>query len=296
MLIDYHIGTLDKTSQALLANGEGATVPENAPPREVFLQHKVWTKAVLSAKTNVSPDTKIFTFDLQHAEQAVGLPVGQHLMMRLRDAATREAILRSYTPISPNCAKGKLDVLIKIYPDTPSQKGGRMTQALDAVPLGQSVDFKGPHGKFEYLGRGLCTVSGRQRKVRRFVMVCGGSGITPIFAVLRAVLVDREDPTSCVVLDGNRTEEDILCKAGLDTLLVGNENRCRLNYILSRPGPGWTGGQGRIDKDLVMKEVGPCTSTDGEDIVLACGPKPLEESVHSIFTSLGWKDEDMLFF
>ncbi|KAI1312496.1 nitrate reductase [Xylaria venustula] len=295
MLVDYHIGTLDKASQVQLANSEEAP-PEDAPPRAVFLQHKTWTKAILSAKTAVSPDTKIFTFDLDHAEQAIGLPVGQHLTIRLRDPVTREAMLRAYTPMSPSGAKGKLDVLIKIYRDTPTQKGGRMTQALDSIPLGHFVDFKGPHGKFEYLGRGACTVSGRQRRVRRFVMVCGGSGITPIFAVLRAVLTDREDPTACVVLDGNRTEDDILCRAELDGLRAGNEHRYRLTYVLSQPGPAWTEGRGRIDADLIAREVGPCTSTDGEDVVLVCGPKPLEESVLSIFTGMGWKKEDMVFF
>ncbi|KAI0974662.1 nitrate reductase [Xylaria arbuscula] len=296
MLVDYHIGTLDKASQAQLANSEEAPPPEDAPPRAVFLHHKTWTKAILSAKTAVSPDTKIFTFDLDHADQAIGLPVGQHLTIRLRDPVTREAILRAYTPMSPSGARGKLDVLIKIYRDTPAQKGGRMTQALDSIPLGHFVDFKGPHGKFEYLGRGACTVSGRQRRVRRFVMVCGGSGITPIFAVLRAVLTDRDDPTACVVLDGNRTEDDILCKAELDGLRAGNEHRYQLNYVLSKPGPTWTGGRGRVDADLISREVGPCTSTDGEDVVLVCGPKPLEESVLSIFSGMGWTKEDMVFF
>ncbi|KAI0401232.1 nitrate reductase [Xylaria palmicola] len=295
MLADYHIGTLDKASQAQLSAGEAAP-PENAAPRDVFLQHRAWTKAILSAKTSVSPDTKIFTFDLEHAEQAIGLPVGQHLTMRLRDPATREAILRAYTPISPGDARGKLDVLVKVYRDAPGRPGGRMTQALDSLPLGHFVDFKGPHGKFEYYGGGRCAVSGRERRVRRFIMVCGGSGITPIFAVLRAVLADPADPTSCVVLDGNRAEVDILCRAELDAMLVGNEHRCRLNHVLSRPGPAWTGGRGRIDKQLIVREVGPCRSTDGEDLVLVCGPKPLEESVLSIFTEMGWRQDDMVFF
>ncbi|KAI0505548.1 nitrate reductase [Xylaria bambusicola] len=295
MLVDYHIGTLDKASQALLANNEEVP-PEDAPPRAVFLQHKMWSKAILSAKRSVSPDTKIFTFDLDHANQEVGLPVGQHLTMRLRDPVTREAILRAYTPISPTGAKGKLDVLVKIYRDAPTQKGGRMTQALDSIPLGHFVDFKGPHGKFEYLGRGVCRISGRERRVRRFIMVCGGSGITPIYAVLRAVLTDREDPTCCVVLNGNRNEKDILCRADLDAMIAGNEHRYRLNYVLSRPDPAWTGRRGRVDADLIAKEVGPCTSTDGGDLVLVCGPKPLEESVLSIFTGMGWDKDDMLFF
>jgi nitrate reductase (NAD(P)H) len=70
-----------------------------------------------------------------------------------------------------------------------------MTKALDAVPCGHFVKFKGPIGKFEYLDKGNCEIGGKQRFVKRFIMICGGSGITPIFQVLRAVLNDPEDET-----------------------------------------------------------------------------------------------------
>ncbi|KAI0843229.1 hypothetical protein F5Y06DRAFT_83855 [Hypoxylon sp. FL0890] len=295
MLVDYHIGSLDKTSRISLADAEAESTKTSAP-RATFLQSKVWTKANLSAKKKISDDTKIFTFDLEHLEQTSGLPIGQHLMMRLRDPATREAIIRSYTPLSEATEKGKLDVLVKIYYDKPGKKGGKMTQALDALPVGHSVDFKGPVGKFEYLGRGLCAVSGRQRKVKRFIMICGGSGITPIFQVLRAVLTDREDPTSCLVIDGNRVEQDILCKEELDKMITGNAHKCRLLYTLSQPEPSWTGFRGRMNKELLEKEIGPCRSINGEDLVLICGPEPMEKSVHSILKNMGWKDDDLMFF
>ncbi|KAI0175801.1 hypothetical protein GGR52DRAFT_330675 [Hypoxylon sp. FL1284] len=295
MLVDYHVGTLDEASRALLANGEveGA---QDLEPRLTFLQPKVWTKAILSAKKKVSDDTKVFTFNLEHAEQTSGLPVGQHLMMRLRDPVTREAIIRSYTPLSETTEKGKLHVLVKIYYDTAERKGGKMTQALDAIPVGHFVDFKGPVGKFEYLGRGLCTISGHQRKVRRFVMICGGSGITPIFQVLRAVLTDRDDRTSCLIIDGNRVEEDILCRQELDGMMTDNAHRCRLLYTLSKPSPSWTGLRGRMNAELLKKEIGPGKTEKGEDLVLICGPEALEKNVHSILKALSWKDEDILFF
>lgn len=295
MLVDYHLGSLDEASRVSLADGNEEATKTSAP-RATFLQPKIWTKAVLSAKTKISEDTKVFTFDLEHPEQTSGLPVGQHLMMRLRDPATREAIIRSYTPLSEATEKGKLNVLIKIYHDKPGKKGGKMTQALDAIPLGHFVDFKGPVGKFEYLGRGLCTISGRQRMVKRFIMICGGSGITPIFQVLRAVLADSEDPTSCLVIDGNRVEQDILCKEDLDKMVVSNAHKCRLLYTLSQPEPSWTGLRGRMNKQLLEREVGPCRSINGEDLVLICGPEPLEESVSSVLKIMGWKDDDLLFF
>ncbi|OTA69063.1 nitrate reductase [Hypoxylon sp. EC38] len=296
MLVDYHIGSLDEASRVALADGESESAKTSAP-RPTFLQSKVWTKAILSAKKKISDDTKVFTFDLEHPEQTSGLPVGQHLMMRLRDPATREAIIRSYTPLSDANEKGKIDVLVKIYYDTPGKKGGKMTQALDAIPIGHFVDFKGPVGKFEYLGRGLCTISGQQRRVKRFIMICGGSGITPIFQVLRAVLTDREDPTSCLVIDGNRVEQDILCKEDLDKMVIDNAHRCRLLYTLSQPDPSWTGLRGRMNKELLEKEVGTWTSSiNNEDLVLICGPEPLEKTVYSILKTMGWKDEDLLFF
>ncbi|KAI1462103.1 hypothetical protein F4805DRAFT_194083 [Annulohypoxylon moriforme] len=295
MLVDYHIGSLDEASKTALVNGEPEDTKDSAP-RETFLQSKVWTKAILSARKKISEDTKIFTFDLEHPTQTSGLPIGQHLMMRLRDPVTREAIIRSYTPLSEVTDKGKLDVLIKIYYDTPEKKGGKMTQALDAIPIGHFVDFKGPVGKFEYLGRGSCLISGQQRKVKRFIMICGGSGITPIFQVLRAVLTDDEDPTSCLVIDGNRVEQDILCKEDLDRMAISNSHKCRLLYTLSQPEPSWTGLRGRMDQELLGKEIGPCRNIDGEDLVLICGPEPLEKSVRSILKGLGWKDDDLLFF
>ncbi len=92
--------------------------------------------------------------------------------------------------------------------------------------------------------------------VRRFVMVCGGSGITPIFQVLRAVMKDRDDPTHCTVLNGNRAEEDILCKPELDAMVAGNEDRCDLVYSLTRPGPNWNGRTGRMDKSLLASKAG----------------------------------------
>ncbi|KFH44580.1 Nitrate reductase [NADPH]-like protein [Hapsidospora chrysogenum ATCC 11550] len=296
MMPDYHIGTLDEASRASLAKGDAAE-EEPDSSRAVFLQPKSWTKAILEQKNRVSADSFVFVFRLDHENQTIGLPTGQHLMVRLRDPATRETIIRAYTPLSEASEKGKLRVLIKVYYDTPDRKGGKMTQALDSLPPGHFVEFKGPVGKFEYLGRGQCRVSGSMRHIRRFVMVCGGSGITPIFQVLRAVMQDAQDQTECVVLDGNRDEQDILCRAELDSMAEANRNKCRLLYTLSQPGPDWRGRKGRMDKSLFASEVGPPRNPEGHDeMVLICGPEPMERTVKEVFLEMGWADDDLLFF
>jgi nitrate reductase (NAD(P)H) len=294
MMLTDHIGTLDEASRTILVTSDEPS--ESTEPRPIFLQSKVWTKAILSTKKHISADTRIFSFTLEHADQTIGLPIGQHLMMRLRDPVTREAIIRSYTPISEGTDKGVLNVLVKVYFDTVDRPGGRMTKALDAIPVGHFVDFKGPIGKFEYLGRGRCSISNKLRLVKRFIMICGGSGITPIFQVLRGVLKDKEDETKCLVLNGNRLEEDIPCREDMDQLMVGNEARCRLLHALTKPTDSWKGLRGRVGKELLEKEVGTCEAKNGEELALICGPEALEKAVHGFLNGMGWKDDDLLFF
>ena len=292
---DYHVGTVDEEGIALLS-GSDHVQPVDEPPRPVFLDPKVWRKVTLHAKTVVSSDTRIFTFKLDFDEQELGLPTGQHLMMRLRDPASREAIIRSYTPLSETKKRGYLDVLVKIYFDTKDKKGGRMTQALEAIPIGHSIDFKGPIGKFEYLGGGTIALNGAPRQVSTFYMICGGSGITPIFQVLRAIMQDKKDPTRCVVIDGNRLLEDILCKSELDAFAAGNTNRCKLLYTLTQPPTNWTGLRGRVATPLLLEHANRAAHSDGEAMALICGPGPFEKAVHKALQEIGWHDDELMFF
>jgi nitrate reductase (NAD(P)H) len=292
MMTDYHIGSLSEESRRLLSSDEPTSEQESANPRPVFLDSRTWRKALLHSKESISWDTRIFRFALEHDAQSLGLPTGQHLMLRLKDPVTRESIIRSYTPISETSEKGFCDVLVKVYHDTQERAGGKMTKALDAIPTGHFVECKGPIGKFEYLGRGRCAVNGKERQVKRFFMICGGSGITPIFQVLRAVMQDKEDPTTCVVLDGNRLEEDILCREELDRFARENGERCNVLHTLTKGGENWEGLRGRIGKGLLEEYCG----RSEESLVLVCGPEALEKSVHEGLGEMGWRDEEVLFF
>jgi nitrate reductase (NAD(P)H) len=290
MMPEYHIGSLDEKSLKLLHERE--TKVTSNEPRPIFLDSKAWNQAVLHAKRSVSWDSRIFTFKLEHDAQAFGLPTGQHVMMRLKDPETKEVVIRSYTPISETSALGYLDVLVKIYFDNKEQKGGKMTKAMDALAIGESVDFKGPIGKFQYLGRGLCSINGTERSITTFYMICGGSGVTPIYQVFRAIMQDSEDETKCIVLDGNRLEEDILCREELDYFADNNAQKCKLLYTLTKATKTWEGLRGRIGPALLREHVVRMPNS----MVLVCGPGTLEKAVHGALNELGWRDEDLLFF
>ncbi|KAK0735878.1 hypothetical protein B0T21DRAFT_334340 [Apiosordaria backusii] len=296
----YHIGTLPPTSLPLLSSPTSPS--SSSTPRPVFLHPKTFHPATLLSKTRISSDTKIFSFSLQHPLQPLGLPVGQHLLVRLSSTSpggVKQTIIRAYTPISSgSLPTGQLDLLVKIYYSSQTSTGGKMTQALDALPLQSKVEFKGPVGKFLYLSPGLCSINNHTRQVSKFIMICAGSGITPIFQVLRSVLDNPSDPTKCLVLDGNRVEEDILCREALDKMAANNKDRCEVVYSLSRPQASWQGRKGRMDRHFFEEIVGG-PDPNRKTLVLVCGPEGLEKGIRETFTGkggLGWEEGDVIFF
>jgi nitrate reductase (NAD(P)H) len=293
MMPDYHIGSLDEAARTALTQAEtDIETDPSSEPSETFLHSKTWKKAVLHGKKIVSWDTRIFTFKLEHAEQRLGLPVGQHLMVRLRDPVTRETIIRSYTPISEINDRGFMDMLVKVYFANPGGKGGKMSQAMDALPIGHFIEMKGPIGKFEYIGNGQCLIQGKEKSVKSFVMICGGSGITPIYQVFRAVLQSPEDQTQCTIFDGNRLFEDILCKEELDLLSKGNDHRCKILHTLTKAPDDWTGLRGRVTGKMVQDN---CINA-ADTLVLICGPEAMEKTMHKALLEQGWTDDQLLFF
>ncbi|KAL2824915.1 hypothetical protein BDW59DRAFT_80905 [Aspergillus cavernicola] len=295
MMPDYHIGTLDKASLKALHQTSSSPSTSNTTPREVFLTPKSWTKATLTKVTTVSWDTRIFTLSLEHETQLLGLPTGQHLMLKIPDLKSKASVIRSYTPISETSQRGTVDILIKIYFDSPSIPGGRMTTALDKLPLDSMIECKGPTGRFEYLGAGQVLCGGKERTVREFVMICGGTGITPVYQVLRAVMQDEKDRTRCVLLDGNRQEEDILCRAELDGFeaMDAKKEKCKIVHTLTKGPENWGGRRGRIDEALMTEYAG---TPNDQTMVLVCGPEALEKASKKLLLGLGWVEEANLHY
>ena len=289
---DYHIGSLDEASRLTLKDGGLNVKEDSVETRSTFLEPRSWTKAVLHSKQAISWDTRIFTFELEHKKQTLGLPVGQHLFLRLQDSVTKSVTIRPYTPISSTTKKGFVDVLVKVYFETKVTKGGQMTKAFDTLPVGHVVHIKGPVGKFEYLGRGLCSVYGERRRVKQLAMICAGSGITPVLQVFRSVMMDDEDQTQCTILNGNRLLEDIMCKNDFDTLAARKKNKAQVLYTLTQAPESWKGLRGRINDELIKKY---CKG-DNDTLMMVCGPAELEKSVHMALKNQGWSDQQIIFF
>ena len=164
------------------------------------------------------------------------------------------------------------------HPSIRFPQGGRMTLGLADLVVGDFVELKGPIGDFIWRGKGVALLHGQERRVREIGMVCGGSGITPILQVLRAILHDPSHHDIKVwILDVNRHFGDILCRQELDQLVNEHHLRYRLHYTLTGNliPDRWSYSTGRISDDMLKAHL-PTPAKDR--LVCICGPAPMEQA------------------
>ena len=248
------------------ALGGGKAASKTTIKKDEFVSLKLAKKIV------VSHVTRIFRFALPSEEHVLGLPIGQHVMVSAN--VKGNDVQRAYTPISSDDDKGFVDLMIKVYragvhPKFPD--GGVMSQHMDTLREGiDTLKFRGPTGRFEYISRGKCTMRGKPLAVKHLAMIGGGTGITPLLQVMRAVLKDPEDKTTISLIFANQTEEDILLRPELEE--CAKDPRVRIWYTLDRPADGWKFGSGFINEDMIREHLpGPGDDT----LVLMCGPPPM---------------------
>ena len=275
----YRIGdllvTAAGTEQASHSHLEHAPIGGPAPPVVVALSNPREEKVPcrLVAKTVLSRDVRLFRFALPSSGQVLGLPVGKHIFVCA--SIDGKLCMRAYTPTSSVDEVGHFDLLVKVYFKNENPKfpdGGRMTQYLDSLPIGARVDVKGPVGHVEYAGRGGLVIDGEPRRAGRLVMVAGGSGITPIYQVIQAVLRDQpEDPTEMHLVYANRTEDDILLRGELDRWAAEYPDRLKVWYVISqvkRP-EEWKYSVGVVTEAILREHV---PEGGAGTLALVCGP------------------------
>ncbi|KAH0444280.1 hypothetical protein CcaCcLH18_00505 [Colletotrichum camelliae] len=215
----------------------------------------------LEAIENVNHNTKKLRFALPEGDMVSGLDVASAVLTKYKGPEDEKATLRPYTPISDEDAKGYVDLLVKKYPNGPMS-----THMHDMAP-GQRLDFKGPLPKYPWTAN----------KHEHIALVAGGTGITPMYQLARAIFSNPDDKTKVTLVFGNVTEEDILLKKEFAELENTYPQRFRAFYVLDKPPKEWVGGKGFITKEL-LKQVLP--EPKSENIkVFVCGPPGLMNAV-----------------
>ncbi|KAE8454185.1 NADH-cytochrome b5 reductase [Mollisiaceae sp. DMI_Dod_QoI] len=227
----------------------------------------------LKEKTVISHNVAIYRFKLPSLNSILGLPIGQHISIAATlpqpDGASKE-IVRSYTPISGDHQPGYFDLLIKSYPT------GNISKHMASLVVGQTLKVRGPKGAMVYT----------PNMVRAFGMIAGGTGITPMLQIIRAVIRGRAagDKTEIDLIFANVNQEDILLKEDLDQL-AKEDVGFRVHYVLNNPPEKWDGGVGFVTPEMITKWL-PKPASDIK--LLLCGPPPMISAMKKASEGLGF--------
>ena len=193
----------------------------------------------LTEKTIVSHNVAIYRFSLPNPTDVLRLPIGQHISLAATIPGQPKEVVRSYTPISSDEDAGHFDLLLKSYPQ------GNISAHMAKLQIGQSMKVRGPKGAMVYTPN-MCKHIG---------MIAGGTGITPMLQIIRAIERGRprnggSDVTQIDLIFANVNPEDILLKDDLERL-VREDEKIRVHYVLNNPPEGWTGGVGFVTADMI---------------------------------------------
>ncbi|XP_048504487.1 NADH--cytochrome b5 reductase 1 isoform X2 [Beta vulgaris subsp. vulgaris] len=181
------------------------------------LDSEMFKEFKLVKRTELSHNVAKFRFALPTSDSVLGLPIGQHISCRGKDA-NGEDVTKPYTPTTLDSDVGYFELVIKMYPQ------GRMSHHFREMQEGDYLAVKGPKGRFKY----------QPGQVRAFGMLAGGTGITPMFQVIRAILENPTDTTKLQLVYANVTYEDILLKEELDSFAHNFPDRFSLYYVLNQ--------------------------------------------------------------
>lgn len=298
MLEEYCIGQL---VESLPESQQNMTYPLlNNPIEEeaemIALNPKKRLPFRLIKKDSLSHNVCRFRFELQSPRHKFGLPVGQHIFLYAK--INDKLVMRAYTPTSSDDDLGYFELVIKIYRANENPRfpeGGLMSQYLDSMELGQTIDVKGPVGHMIYRSLGHFTLEGRPCSAKKFNMFAGGTGITPLYQVIKSVLKNANDRTDMRLLYANQTPDDILLKEELDEL-AANHSNFSVSYTVDRIPQEleWNHFRGHMNYEMIKSCMFPA---DDSTMCLMCGPPPmLKFAIIPSLDKLGFKNNQMIEF
>ncbi len=194
---------------------------------------------------------------------------GQYLT--LEASIDGEAVRRSYSLCS-SPVDGELRVAIK------KVEGGRFsTYANESLQVGTEMRVMTPDGNF--------LVHIEESKAKNYVGFAAGSGITPIYSIIKSVL-EMEPNSNFTLFYGNKTTQSVIFRDKLDGLKNKYMNRLEVHHILSREDQGSDYLKGRIDEQKCISFAQKFFNPQDIDAYFLCGPEAMINNVSETLKGL----------
>jgi len=247
----------------------------NLNRKKPVLDAQVWRAFRLQERFIVSHNTRLFRFALPQSTDLLGLPIGQHLSFRAKgeDGAY---FMRSYTPTTSDDERGYFDLVVKVY------ENGKMSKHMDTLNIGDTIELRGPKGKYTYAPGSKFSLG----------MLAGGTGITPMLQIIRAIHKNKADKTSVSLIYANVNRDDILLKDELDAITAADK-RFSVFYVLNNPPTGWKGGEGFVSRQMIEEHL-PRPSAD--NLIMMCGPPAMNAAMQAHCQKIGYPKEQVIEF
>jgi len=281
--------------------GDGKTIPGISRPSKWALQPQKWIDVTLKSRDPVNHNTYRFKFELCDRSKKLGLPIGQHVLLEAHIGGGN-LVVRPYTPVSPIMEsedEGILEFVIKIYragANPHFQHGGLLTQYLEKIDIGTKLRVKGPEGHIRHQSKGVLTIHGHPLHVKKISMIAGGSGITPMYQLIKAILSDPKEKTKMSLLFANKSLEDTLLREEFDKMAAEHDN-FKVWYTISKPPENseWKYSTGRINLNMMKEHLYP---PEGQrNVALVCGPPAMvTHGVLPFLEKWGYQDEAVFEF
>lgn len=211
-------------------------------------------------------DVKTFVLAASQPRSFRYLP-GQFITLELDIAGTK--VNRCYTLSSSPTRPDVVSITVKRVP------GGLVSNWLhDNLQVGMSLGVMGPSGAFTCFAK----------PSSRYLFLSGGSGVTPLMSMTRA-LHDLASDADVVFVHCARTPADVLFAEEL-TLMARNMPKLRLAIVCENhtPGSNYAGHLGRLD-GARLAHIAPDFM---QRSVYTCGPAPFMGAVRTLLGATGF--------
>lgn len=164
--------------------------------------------------------------------------------------------------------------MIKSYPQ------GNISAHMATLKIGDTIKVRGPKGAMVYT----------PNLAKRIGMIAGGTGITPMLQIARAIERGRprnggKDTTKVDLIFANVNPDDILLKEEIDNLAKVDPD-FSIYYVLNNPPEKWDGGVGFVTPDMIKAKL-PAPAPDVK--IFICGPPPMVSALKKATEGLGYQ-------
>jgi ferredoxin-NADP reductase len=222
------------------------------------LEFETQIKDVLARNYNV----KSFRF---HRPSSIDFKPGQFMFVTIKNDGGE--IQKHFTISSSPTEKEYMEFTKKLT-------GHPFSNALEKLRVGDWAKIDAPYGDFTFSG-----------DFKRVGMLTGGIGITPLRSMCR-YCTDLNLNCKITLLYSNHSEKDIIFREELESMQKQNRN-LKVVFTSNEHSADWNGYTGRIDADMVKKEIPDYLETH----IYTCGPPSMVEAMNTLLKDMKVNEE-----